>query len=307
LWVGRGIFGMVKLKSELTWSFSRDRLFNDCQRAYYYNYYASWGGWSKDADEFSRKAYILKNMRSVDAWIGDIIHQIIKWVIQNKIIKKDIAFEESKQKAKQLLTKTWEQSRSRLWEDNPKYNLNLLEHYYKRDLDRELLRIKLEKVTKSINNFYHSSLFEELSSLTKENFLSVEDLDSFDFEGTKVFAIPDFALKSNKYFLYDWKTGKPSDKDMLQLSCYVLYAIGKWNIFEEDVCVVPVYLNQEEVSFEQVKALSVTEVKAYMRDSISKMKEVLTNSSNNIADIQKCFKSKAVWKCKSCKFQEICK
>ncbi|MDD3297082.1 MAG: PD-(D/E)XK nuclease family protein [Candidatus Omnitrophica bacterium] len=297
---------MGKLKSELTWSFSRDRLFNECRRAYYYNYYASWGGWSKDADDFSRKAYILKNMRSIDIWIGDIIHQIIKWVIQNKVVKKNITFEESKQKAKQLLTKTWEQSRSRLWEDNPKYNLNLLEHYYKRDLDRELLRSKLEKVTKSINNFYHSKLFEELSFLSKESFLSVEDLDSFDFEGTKVFAIPDFAIKSEGYYLYDWKTGKPSDKDVLQLSFYVLYAVEKWGVLEKSIHVVPVYLNQEHVSFKPVEALAVADVKIYMRESIAKMKNILADSSNNVIDVQKCSKSKDAWKCRNCKFQEIC-
>ena len=47
---------MGDIRSELSWSFSRDKIFNECKRAYYYYYYASWGGWEDGAPEFAKKA-----------------------------------------------------------------------------------------------------------------------------------------------------------------------------------------------------------------------------------------------------------
>ncbi|MCK4809441.1 MAG: PD-(D/E)XK nuclease family protein [Candidatus Omnitrophica bacterium] len=297
---------MGRFKSELTWSFSRSRLFKECRRAYYYHYYASWGGWEAGADEFIRKAYVLKNMRNIDAWIGDIVHQIIKWILENKISGKDILAEEAFKKAKQMLTRTWEQSRAKIWMKNIKYNLNLFEHYYKRELTREELVLRLQKVTKSIRNIYNSGLLESFSGLPRESFLSIDELDSFNFEGVKSFAVPDFAVRDGAYTLYDWKTGKPSENDVLQLSCYVLYATRKWGVKTEEVRIVPVYLVREKVSLEPIKAVNVAEVKQYIRDSLKEMKSVLSDVAGNKADIASCPKTNNSWRCERCKFQEIC-
>lgn len=298
---------MSILKNELTWSFSRSRLFQECRRAYFYHYYASWGGWVLDADDFTRRAYILKNIRNVDAWIGDIVHQIIKWVLENKIVGKDIKCEEAKDKAKQMLLRTWEQSRSKMWMKNIKNNLNLFEHYYHRELSREFLNLKLHKLVNSIKNVYESGLLASFSDLPREGFLRIDELDSFDFEGLKVFAIPDFAVcKHNRYCLYDWKTGKPSDNDVLQLSCYVLYAMDKWKVDSSLVTLAPVYLSGDKVSLNPVRTIDLEEVKSYIRKSISEMKSVLLDVEKNTADIQVCLKTRDTWRCNHCKFQEIC-
>lgn len=304
---------MAKFKSELTWSFSRDRLFGDCRRAYYYHYYASWGGWEKDADEFTRQAYILKNIRNIDAWVGDIVHQVIKWVLESKILPtnslfsqdKDINLPRATHKAKQMLMKTWEQSRSKTWVSNIKGSLNLFEHYYKRKPSRDELAPKLEKVIKSLKNFYASGLLETISELSQENIVGIEELDSFDFEGIKAFAIPDFAIRKDKYLLFDWKTGKRSDKDVLQLSCYLLYAIKKWEVEPEKIQIIPAYLTAE-TCFLPVKPLGVDQVNNYIRNSIAAMKTVLVDIVQNKADIKLCQKTKDTWRCKNCKFQEIC-
>jgi hypothetical protein len=296
---------MSKLKSELTWSFSRSRMFSDCRRAYFYHYYASWGGWERGADEFTRKAYILKNVRNIDAWVGDIVHQIIKWILENKIGGKSIAFEEAAAKSKKMLMQTWEQSRAKLWIKSVKYNLNLFEHYYNREPTREELTPKLQKVINSIRNIYESKLLKSFSGLSKDNFLTIDELDSFDFEGIKLFAIPDFAVFKDGYLIYDWKTGKPSDKDVLQLSCYVLYAVYKWKAHPAQVKVIPAYLTQD-LTPTPVEAVGVDEVKGYIRDSIEEMKSILSNVEENRADIEKCPKTESVWRCKNCKFQEIC-
>ncbi len=305
---------MAKLKSELTWSYSRDRLFKECKRAYYYHYYASWGGWDKSADEFTKKAYILKNMRNIDIWVGDIIHQIIKWILESKIsadkdlFRKDngISYDDAAKKAKQLLMKTWEQSRSQAWRQNVKNNLNLFEHYYGPEPTREELSLKLQKVTKSLSNFYSLKLLDEISKLSKENFLGIDMLDSFDFEGTKIFAVPDFAILNSDYLLYDWKTGRITEKDILQLSCYALYASTKWGAKKEKIKIFPVYLSQEVGKILEVECIEVEKVKEYIRQSLNEMKYVLSDLKNNQADIGLCQKTTDTRRCQRCKFQEIC-
>ncbi|MCK4912906.1 MAG: PD-(D/E)XK nuclease family protein, partial [Candidatus Omnitrophica bacterium] len=291
------------------------RLFSECRRAYFYHYYASWGGWETKASEFCRKAYILKNVRNTDAWIGDMVHQVIKWILQSKVgddttlfaESKNIPYEKAAKTAKNLLTKTWEQSRSQQWKENVKRNLNLFEHYYNRELTREQLKEKLEKVTKSIRTFYNSGLFDKFSRLKVDNFLSIDELDSFDFEGTKTFAIPDFAIRDgDQCLLYDWKTGKKNDKDISQLSCYILYAMGKWQIPEDKIKIIPVYLTQDEFLPSPVEAIASDEIKSYIRQSIEEMKGVLIDVKGNKAEIDRCPKTTELWRCQWCKFQEIC-
>ncbi len=306
---------MKKLKSELTWSFSRDRLFNECRRAYFYHYYASWGGWEAQANTFCRKAYILKNVRSIDAWIGDIVHQVIKWILESRVGDsttlfkegRDISHDQAVKTAKNLLTKTWEQSRGKKWEENVKQNLNLFEHYYGHEPNREQLKIKLEKVANSIRNFYKSGLAEKFSKLSVENFLSIDNLDSFDFEGTRAFAIPDFAIREdNNYLLYDWKTGKRNEKDTLQLSCYSLYAIKKWQVSEKQIKIIPAYLAQDEFLPSSVEAIAPEQIKDYIRKSIERMRNILVDVKSNKADVNNCPKTEDARHCQRCKFQEIC-
>lgn len=307
---------MKKLKSELTWSFSRNRLFSECRRAYYYHYYASWGGWNASADDFQRKAYILKNVKSIDIWIGDIVHQVIKWILENMAggdketlftKSKNIPYDEAIKTAKKLLLKTWEQSRSKQWKNSIKHNLNLFEHYYNCEPTREELKTKLEKVTKSIRNFYNFGLWDKFSKLPKGNFLSIDEMDSFTFEGVKTFAIPDFAVRSDEeYLLYDWKTGKQNEKDAWQLSCYQNYAIHKWKIAANQIKIIPVYLAQDEILPASIEAVDPEKINSYIRQSLKEMRTVLISSQENKADIKQCPKTEDAWRCKRCKFQEIC-
>lgn len=298
---------MAELKSELTWSFSRDRLFWECRRAYYFNYYASWGGWDEQADVLVRKAYILKNIQNIDAWVGDIVHQLLKWIIENRLRKKIVLYEEAARKAKAMLRRTWEQSRSRAWMKNVKHNLNLFEHYYNREPSREELTPRLQKVVTSLHSFYDSGLLEKIDLLPRENILAVDTLDFFELEKVKIFAAPDFALRDNGYFLYDWKTGKPSEKDVLQLSCYLLYAMEKWQASGEEIQIVPVYLAEDNCSLSPVQARPPVEMKEFIRESISEMRSVLSDLSANKADLGLCPRTEDLWRCKNCKFQEICR
>ena len=53
---------MADLVNEFSWSRTRDNVFQECRRRYYYQYYGAWGGWDADADPLVRRLYILKQL-----------------------------------------------------------------------------------------------------------------------------------------------------------------------------------------------------------------------------------------------------
>ena len=188
-------------------------------------------------------------------------------------------------------------------EKNIKANLNLFEHYYDQRPEPEVLRQKMEKAARCIRNFYECGLYD---SIDPDQIISVDEFDVFELEGVKVFAIPDLVVSSDKYTLYDWKTGRPSEKDQMQLSMYVLYAISKWGITKDDAVIMPVYLSNESVALDSIECIDSDVVMSCMAESYGKMKAVLSDVDNNIVDPDKCPRTTETWRCNYCKFKEIC-
>ena len=190
---------------------------------------------------------------------------------------------------------------------NVKQNLNLFEHYYNREPSREQLALKIEKAGNSLANFYKLKILELFCGVGLSEFLSVDDLDSFNLDGVRVYAVPDFAVKQERYTVFDWKTGKPSDKDIFQLSFYVLYAQYRWRAGYEDIDIVPVYLSSADCKLAPVKVIHPAEIKNYVTQSVKDMHSVLSDVAKNEADINLCPKTEFTNKCSWCRFQELCK
>ena len=71
------------IENIFSWSKSRDEEFRECQRKYFYDRYASWGGWDKNAPKETRMAYVLKNLKNRWAWKGETVHHIIEDVLKS--------------------------------------------------------------------------------------------------------------------------------------------------------------------------------------------------------------------------------
>ena len=74
---------MTTFKNEFSWSTSRDDTFRKCLRMYYFHYYGSWGGWSDEVDDRTRKIYILKQLQTRQMWAGKKVHECIEKVIKD--------------------------------------------------------------------------------------------------------------------------------------------------------------------------------------------------------------------------------
>jgi hypothetical protein len=59
----------------LDWSFSADRTFRRCQRAYFFKDIAAW---HNGRDPIRREAFVLKQLKSLDLWRGSVVHTAIQ-------------------------------------------------------------------------------------------------------------------------------------------------------------------------------------------------------------------------------------
>lgn len=240
---------MAKLENELTWSVSRDQLFRECQRAYYYQYYGSWGGWEIDAPEQTRKLYVLKNMKTLVLWAGNIVHETIAEALNRYAHKNSpVKSAELQARARQKLRAGWTQSVTREWLETPK-KTNIHELYYGngKSLPAEQTDRVKDRVYGALAAFADSDTLREILTIPYMSWKPVDKLDSFSLNGLKVWCAIDFAYvdPAGDLRILDWKTGAENREALqTQLGCYALYAAEKWFSPLEAVKLFGVFLNE---------------------------------------------------------------
>ncbi len=303
-----------ELVNELTWSVSRDRLFRQCKRAYYYNYYGSWGGWdSAVADERTRKIYILKNLQTLQMWAGGIVHESIAESLRSYAAKKAL-IEPSRlfASARRKLRKGWLEAVNREWLTVPK-KTNLQELYYGNGVDvpsEQTERIK-DKIYGCLEAFAESSLLGEIIAASYMNWKPVDILDSFLLnDELKVWCAIDFAFfdESGRLRILDWKTGAEYAEELrLQLACYALFARQKWHISLERLRLAGVFLGDHgRVSEYSLDADLLNEVENTILRSVEEMRGLLIDPVGNQSredDFPTCDDKRI---CGRCNFREVC-
>jgi hypothetical protein len=295
------------LENTFSWSFSRRRSFGDCPRKYWFHYYGSWGGWAPDAPAEARELYRLKQLTGLHLLAGDVVHRVIERALRAwaRGVKPDA--ENAVTWCKSEMQRSFTESREGLWTENPKRYARLFEHHYGPTPDRELLERIAAKVGTSVRNFFTSQAFGVIRESDPALWLPMETLDSFDFEGTKVFAVPDFACRRNdEVLLFDWKTGRRDERNRDQVVLYTLFAAAKWGADPDKVSGAPVYLLAGG-DFEPI-ATSVEDrdrLGGIMRTSIAAMRERLADPERNLSRKED-FEATPGQVCRWCNFRGVC-
>ena len=121
--------------------------------------------------------------------------------------------------------------------DDPKRSLGLFEHEYVKPVTDSTWKEVHDTAMDCLRNFYSSALFQDLATDNKSDWLVIEDLEDFEFDGAKIYVKLDFARKKNGIIeIYDWKTGKnDSEAASVQIGAYAIYAMKKWNVPLEEI------------------------------------------------------------------------
>jgi hypothetical protein len=139
----------------------------------------------------------------------------------------------------------------------------------------------------------------------------VDELDSWEFEGTKIWVAVDFAYRDQdgRVRILDWKTGKERGVDHTQVGIYTLYAQQKWGVSADGVLGGLVYLvgngSAERVSVAADPA-ALEGCQAAMRASIAGMRASLVDPGRNLAAEDAFPRLEAREACRRCPFRRPC-
>ncbi len=311
---------VAELKNNFTWSVSRGRTFDYCARQYWWTYYGSWGGWSHDADPEARRAYMLKNLHTRWTWVGTVVHEAIEGILRQ--VQKggsgdgllfesaDIDPNKEVERLTETMRRQWLESRDGDYRRRPKHKVGLAEHHYDEPLTRDDWAAVNAKAIRALQAFLRSPLFNEIRTSDTRMWLPIEKLDNFRFDGVDVWAVLDFASRTDGdgVNIYDWKTGAVTpDGNRAQLVCYTLYVEAAYGANPNHVTNHLVYLGDDCQVFPfQVTQDDIAETRDLMRTSIRAMKAKLANPDVNVARSDDFPMTDDLSKCAVCTFRELC-
>lgn len=304
------VFVTKVFKNKFNWSVSRDSVFQECPRRYYFQYYGSWGGWEFDAPARVRNLYVLKQLKPRSVWIGQVVHDCIKRSLDNlsraiPVLPLDEILSITRDRMRQ----DFRSSRAGAYWDNPKTNCGLYEHEYDLDVSDEQWREAADQVDRCLRNFYESETYSELCRIPREDFLEVEQFSRFDLDGDEVTIKLDCAIRQrDKIIIYDWKTGRSEQLGLsFQMACYAYYASNVYRVPVNHVITRRFELLKDEIYEETISEGSLEELLGYIRGSIKDMKSLLDDPKRNIASEDNFIKVEKREICYRCNFLKVCK
>jgi len=279
----------------LGWSISRYERFLKCKRQYFYDYYAKF-----DEDTPLEKINFLKNLTSKALEIGNIVHDIIKDILERyqkstKPINKDKFFKYS-------FNSTEKHCCKKIFYENY-YNGEII-------LPSEIYA----RVKKCLEIFLASKRFAwiEMNAVPRSSewVIEPEGFGEMRINNYKAFCKVDFLFPiGDKAFIIDWKTGKPDEaKHSKQLQGYALWTNYHFDKKIEDITPMIVYLypqySEKEVKIEDC---SIKEFTNTVIEETKNMYEYLADIEKNIPKNKEEFvltDNRVL--CNYCNYRELC-
>ena len=224
---------------------------------------------------------------------GDCVHQNLAYYFRVKHVHESSP-EEILKRSLDMLRSKYMESQNEEWRRSASKFTHLAEHHYKEDVVRDRDAVAeyggehVGRITEAVNGFFSLPDLRWVIEAPTEDYVFVEDdqtsYDAFEFEGTKIYGSPDFALRDKKghVHLYDWKTGRPSRNDSFQIHVYALYARIKWGVPLEEFSGYDVYLREGEVTPCMITPETMSAAEDEIRRSIAAMRELHFNADDGM-------------------------
>ena len=277
------------LTNDFSWSKSRHEKFSECLRAYYYQYYGSWGGWERGASEEVRTLYVLKKLGSRFTWAGSVVHEAVKGALLDLRVGRMPDVEAVVKTAHRVMQEDFKHSAKKAYwtQKHRKEFSGLVEHEYDENPPREEWKRNWDTVEQAIRNFFKSRWVPLAASLQPAQWIEVDEgfeNSQFVLDGVKVFAIPDFAYREadGTAVVVDWKTGRAREGYDEQVLGYVLYLSTRYRMPIEQIRASLVYLNADQEQTVQVDAAAIDAFKRHFQKSVEEMRGLLRDPAANL-------------------------
>ena len=301
---------MADLVNTFSWSRSRDGMFQECRRKYFYHYYGAWGGWEADAPAEVRRLYVLKQLTSRQGWAGRVVHEAVEMTL--KALHAGRALPESwlLEETLRRMRKEWRFSKEGRYRERPKADVALFEHEYGVEIAPRTWQVLRDHVLRCLRNFHRLPLFGAIRETPRDRWILIEDVRAFDFEGTPVYAAPDFGYwtTADRLALVDWKTGSPDPEETaVQLACYALYAQDILEVPPSLVDLLEVNLREGVVTVHPWDEARLDAIRERLRLSIRGMKAWLRDPAANRAALEDFERTEDLRICRWCNFKAVCR
>ncbi len=300
---------MSELTNTFAWSQSRDRVFEECHRQYFYRYYGSWGGWREDAPPAVRELYVLKNVQSRHMWIGALVHEVVAFALTFARQQRALPpVDDLITRFDTTMRDGFRDSRDDAFRTGGAKTTRLFEHEFPSDVpDREWKTLHARGIS-AIRSFVASDVTAAIMSVPPERWMALEELSSFVLDDVPVSVKMDFAyMDAADLRIVDWKTGaRPSRANTTQLACYALYARERWGITLGRIRTAEVNLVRDEVTERTVDESDLDEAARHVWRRASVMRERLTDVAANEADEADFSRVEELRVCRRCSFQRVC-
>lgn len=293
----------MSLRNDFLWSSSRSKAFHRCKREFYLRVWGGWGGWEAKAAPDTRLNYQLSKMANLDLWAGDIVHQVIQGFITNRNADYDWQAEISNR-----MNEDWRRSKAEAWQQNPKYNLNLFEHFYRQPVSASRAEgIKL-KVRQCLRTFIDSRIFRDI----REGRFHVEEVEFLtDF---KIGESPSFKIcvkldllgvdAEGRTVVWDWKTGRENVDDEDQAELYALYAAQEKG--RDPVTSARHYLLGNRIERKDYTAAELERRRQRVLLECTEIARRITDLEKNTTEIERWDPTGDYSKCARCPYHVVC-
>lgn len=284
-------------KTEFSWSVSRHDCFQTCRRRYFYSYYAS-----IDDPEI----YRLKKLSALPLWAGSVVHETIEGFLKTR---DEVPPPEE---CDALIRSVVHNQMLSQWRESEAGSLRfrLFEHEYQTPVDPEDKKILVGTVMRSLRNFFKSPTLASAFAVGRDQWLTVEDLVSFNVGSAPVFLRMDLAYRepSGRVVIVDWKTGRGEGRfNEVQLAGYALYAAEQgWAASPEEIVTELAYLAVPKYVRRSVDARRLDAARNFIERSATRMKALLLDPLLNLAQIENFPMIDKPRVCRRCNFRSLC-
>ncbi len=204
----------------------------------------------------------------------------------------------------------WRFSRRGGYRERPKEAVALFEHEYGVEVPDQAWQVLRDHVCRCLRNFHRLPLLAEIRRTPPERWILIEDVRAFEFEGTPIYAAPDFGYwtRDDRLALVDWKTGSPDPGETaIQLGGYALYARDILDVPPDRVDLLEVNLRAGEVTVHPWDAARLDDIRERLRLSIRGMKAWLRDADANVAALEDFERTEDLRLCRWCNFKAVCR
>lgn len=295
---------------EWSWSHSRDQLFRECPRRYFYHYYGSHNGWLRDADEEPRVTYRLKQMANLYLIFGDALHQVAEMHIRQWQGKNHLfSYQELFGRVRNMMNQAVLESKNvEQWWEAPKKRKMLVEMYYYNQLPAKVVGAIKDRMDTCLTHLLDSESLQEIITDPRVEILEMEKLNTIFVRGEKVYVKLDVLYKlGDRYIIVDWKTGQEDESIEEQLYLYAYYLTREMGIPLEQIEIRTEYLLAGICKKTYVTEANLEEIEEKIVTSTADMKSYLQDPAANqplgVRDFEGAANPRS---CRFCNYRQLC-